>query len=75
MTSGDDSDSGDGSGRLRDIYGQMFLYHHCLPDEVGRQKPSVLFYMLDNLPAAEDKSRQKDGKINFSSPYMRAVFG
>lgn len=34
---------------MRDIYGQMFRYHHRMPDEIGRQNPKVLFEMLDSL--------------------------
>ncbi len=49
----------------------MFKHFHILPDEVGRQSPSDLFDMLEGLNS-DDAASNAD---NYSSPYIRAVFG
>lgn len=48
---------GENNGSLKDIYTQMFKYHHLLPDEVGRQDPKMLFELIDGLNDDNDNSK------------------
>lgn len=35
--------------RMRSLYATCFKHYRMLPDEVGRQRPYMLFTMLDDL--------------------------
>ena len=61
---------GSGSGKLSDIYKPLFLYHHLLPDEVGRQKPKVLFELIDSL-SEDDEQEEYTG----NDPYLKMFYG
>ena len=49
----------------------MFRNYRIMPDELSRQEPKLLFEMLDTL--RENTNAAK--KVNYDSPYIRAVFG
>ncbi len=51
---------------LRDIYPVFLQYYHLLPDEVGRQNPWTLFYLLD---AAGDDTEE------YASEHLKMFYG
>ena len=69
------SGNGDG-GKLRDIYVTMYKAYRIMPDVLSKQPPKLLFDVLDGM--AEDNTYtnvSRKGKVNYDSPYIRAVFG
>lgn len=67
------SGNGGNGGKIRDVYAALYLERGIMPDTVARQDPKILFDMMDTIDGM--KERKKPSKQNYSSPYIRAVFG
>ncbi len=52
---------------MRSLYATCFRQYHMLPDEVGRQRPYMLFAMLDDI--------EEDEEYTGGDPYLDMFYG
>ena len=65
--------SGGGKGgKLRDLYGAMFKAAHMPPDVLAKQRPRLLFGMIQSL-CGEEEEQELD--VSRMSPEMKMFYG